>query len=228
MDRNEKKKINFDEGAVTFLDVLGWKGIWNKQGNNPVNNLVTLIREIQEESQNLTSESQKKLSDSDRGVDIITKVLSISDTIAIFTKGPAHISIPIHTQVCSKAISSSIMKEIPLRGAISYGRFYIYDNIMVGPAVDEAASWHESINWIGVVLTPSCLYNYSSCKKIETVESYSSIPYKRRVDHLKLCVNWNFKDKEQLYRVCSAMGPHTPEIADKYLNTIAFLERENV
>ena len=185
-NKKPDKTYKKESGAVTFLDVLGWKGIW-KTRQDAISNLLLLINEIEEIAEELTS-SIEIIDKRDRGKTIETKVLSISDTIAIFTTGPAHIAIPIHSQICSIAIPSSIKKGIPLRGAISYGNFSIEENIMVGPAVDEAASWHESTNWIGVILTPSCKFNNNDYNDIETIEFYSNIPFKTKVNNLDLCV----------------------------------------
>ena len=43
--------------------------------------------------------------------------------------------------------------------------FAILGNIFVGKAVDEAASWHEQADWIGVHLTPSAEYAFKSTAK---------------------------------------------------------------
>lgn len=226
MRNEDREKVNRSKGTVTFLDVLGWKGIW-KTKKDAIPTLLDLIKEIKETSKLITEKSIENQSGNDRGATIETKVLSISDTIAIFTTGPAHMTIPIHSQICSIAIPSSIKKGIPLRGAISYGDFSIEENIMVGPAVDEAASWHESTNWIGVILTPSCKFNIDDPANIEFVVCYQKIPFKNKIDNLNLCVKWNFSDRSNINNLFDSMGPHTPDIASKYLNTLEFLDMNN-
>jgi hypothetical protein len=42
-----------------------------------------------------------------------------------------------------------------LRGAISFGDFYQDKEIVIGPAIDDAARWADLAEWAGVVLTPS-------------------------------------------------------------------------
>ena len=42
-----------------------------------------------------------------------------------------------------------------IRGAITYGEYSYKGNIMLGPGIDECASWHEKADWIGVSLSPS-------------------------------------------------------------------------
>jgi hypothetical protein len=45
-----------------------------------------------------------------------------------------------------------------LRGAISQGFFYQSEAILVGPAVDDAASYYERADWLGIICTPSASY----------------------------------------------------------------------
>lgn len=218
-NKNMSSNIREAKGAVTFLDVLGWKGIWQKR-KDAINTLLTLIKEIENVSNDITIKQSEA-----RG--LTTRVLSISDTIAIFTAGDPKITIPIHVEICSKAIPASIEKRIPLRGAISYGDFSLEKNIMVGPAVDEAASWHESTDWIGVVLTPSAKFNIDNDQTVKHLREYTKIPFKKKVNNLNLCVEWNFDKMDELYNIFNDMGPHIPEIAPKYLNTLEFINSIN-
>ncbi|WP_197702779.1 hypothetical protein [Clostridium perfringens] len=215
IDKAMTSSIKEAKGAVTFLDVLGWKGIWQKR-KDAINTLLTLIKEIESIANDISANKTEN-----RGV--TTRVLSISDTIAIFTDGNPEITIPIHIEICSKAIPLSIEKQIPLRGAIAYGNFSIEKNIMVGAAVDEAASWHEATDWIGVILTPSAKFSIDNIDDIEHLIEYKSIPFKKKVNNLNYCVEWKFDQKNQLYNIFNDMGPHVPEIAPKYLNTLEFI-----
>lgn len=138
MDRN---KIKSGKGAVTFLDVLGWKGIWERN-KHAINNLQDFVCKMQEKAKEI---SEKYGDDPDlRGKSKPTEVVSISDTIAIFTSASPQVAISIHSELCSWALAYSFAQELPLRGAISYGEYSIADNIMLGYAVDESASWHET------------------------------------------------------------------------------------
>jgi len=46
-------------------------------------------------------------------------------------------------------------KNINLRGAMSIGKYYISDKMILGPAADEASMYYEIANWVGVIATPS-------------------------------------------------------------------------
>lgn len=73
----------------------------------------------------------------------------------------------------------ALEQELPLRGAISYGQYSIKDNIMLGYVVDEAASWHESTDWIGVILTPSAQM-ITRDKELKSITTYDKIPFKKK------------------------------------------------
>ena len=171
----DKRKITRGEGAVTFLDVLGWKGIWERN-QSAISKLQNFVYEMQEKAQEITNKYMDDISL--RGKSKPTEVLSISDTIAIFTSASPKIAIAIHAELCSWALVYSLEQELPLRGAISYGEYSIADNIMLGYAVDESASWHETTDWIGVILTPSAKM-YLRGELPEFIVEYSSIPFKK-------------------------------------------------
>lgn len=209
-------------GVVTFLDVLGWKGVYDRN-RDAIARLKNLI------------EGMNDLAEKQRGR-INSKVIvkSISDTVAIFTQcsdQEASIGIEIHGKLCQWAIPQSIELEIPVRGATSFGEFEINENIFVGKAVDEAASWHEHIDWIGVNLTPSAEFVYSPAKDMTLWRTYKA-PNKSKIDWTPRCVDWtanwgqdreirakNIKDKFR------RLGPIVPEITGKFIHTLAFIEK---
>ncbi|TDS27002.1 hypothetical protein BY453_13010 [Halanaerobium congolense] len=213
-----KEKKTIRSGAVTFLDVLGWKGIW-KNNNSSEKDLFSLIKEIKYFS---------------RGSD--TDVKSISDTIVIFTPEGNMNSQEIlehHGYICMEAIKKSIKKEIPLRGATAYGEFSVKENIFVGPAIDEVAAWHELTSWIGVIMTPSAFFEIDSNLKLENWMIYSP-PIKGKMKWDTYCVNWpsiwsnkaNEHEKiRELKNNFKIMGPFLPEYADKYINTLKFFKK---
>src|ERR1700722_726876 len=58
--------------------------------------------------------------------------------------------------IIRKLISDGISKRIFFRGAIGVGKFFadLSNDTIVGQAVSDAASWYESSNFIGCILTP--------------------------------------------------------------------------
>lgn len=210
-------------GVVTFLDVLGWKGVYDRIPE-AIAKLRQLVEGIRDESLPL------KRGRTYREIE----VKSISDTIAIFTLcniDEASNIIEIHGKLCQWAIPQSIELEIPVRGATAFGEFEFSENIFVGKAVDEAASWHEHIDWIGVNLTPSAEFLYSPVKDLNLWRPYKA-PNKSKIDWTPRCVDWtanwgqdrevrtrNIKDKFR------RLGPIVPEISGKFIHTLAFIEK---
>ncbi len=206
-------------GVVTFLDVLGWKGVYNR-----IQNATVVLSDLVD---GLRKQGVKHRGKVQGEVD----VKSISDTIAIFTKcraSEASKAIDIHGVLAHHAIRQSISKEIPLRGAISYGDFDIQQNIFVGKAVDEAASWHEHADWIGVHLTPSAEYVFVEEEGSSLWVRYSP-PNKLPLHWSPHCVNWTYKwdDREleigRVKDIFRRLGPIVPEIAVKLNNTLNFI-----
>lgn len=208
-------------GVVTFLDVLGWKGVYDR---NPdaIASLKQLVEGIRAEA--ITLQRGRTYSEVD--------VKSISDTIAIFTQcrdEEASIIIEIHGKLCQWAIPYSIEAEIPVRGATAFGEFEISDNIFVGKAVDEAASWHEHLDWIGVNLTPSAEFMFSPVKDSTSWRPYKA-PNKSKIDWSPHCVNWTANWQDRVNKTKSIvdkfrrLGPIVPEITGKFTNTLAFIK----
>ena len=220
---SKKEFCVVERGAVTFLDVLGWKGIW-QQNESAIEGLYSLVQWTNKTAEKISQEycNIPEL----RGKSEITKVLSISDTIVLFTAGPYKTAIEIQARICSELLPYALGQELPLRGAISYGEYSVRDNIMLGYAVDEAASWHETTDWIGVILTPSAQMRFQQ-DNCMSIARYDCIPFKRAERTLNMCVDWSFSDRNRLDAVITKKGPHTPEIAPKYLNTLAYLNRSH-
>ncbi|OPH52186.1 hypothetical protein BC351_33170 [Paenibacillus ferrarius] len=223
LKKRETNVIEEKKGAVTFLDVLGWKGIYERRRSYEAINLLSgLFTLILHESKNITDAivTTDGVPDGMKGAE--TTVLSISDTLAIFTPGNPYHSLKIHGLICQLAIPESVRRGIPLRGATSYGRFSTKDSIMIGPAVDESASWHESTDWIGVIMTPTAMFELQG-EYPEVWTEYRDIPLKKKVNGINRCVNWTLDGNPS--KMFADMGPHVPEIAPKYLNTLSFLNQ---
>ncbi|MEK7412851.1 MAG: hypothetical protein AAB263_06000 [Planctomycetota bacterium] len=219
----KSKETSRQAGVVTFLDVLGWKGVYDRQAN-----AITSLKGLVDGVIKQAVEKRGRLS----GVDSDVKIKSISDTIAIFTfcnDTEITKAIEIHGELCQWLIPESIKVELPMRGATSCGEFEISDNIFVGKAVDEAASWHEQGNWIGVNLSPSAQFAFSPVGNSSSWTQYSA-PLKVQMKWQPYCVNWmaNWILPETRRKlICSSfqrMGPIVPEIAPKFINTLAFID----
>lgn len=216
---DDLKKIS---GVVTFLDVLGWKGIYDRHDDA----ILALSRLIQ----GLIKEAEKKRGIIAREIE----VKSISDTIVIFSycfEDEIERAVEIHGQLCQWAIPQSIKSEIPVRGATAYGEFSIQDNIFIGKAIDEAAAWHEQADWIGVHLTPSAEFVFQGGSITSAWHPYIP-PLKTKSNFELHAVNWKnswigggVESIETLKNRFRKFGPIVPEISGKFFNTLAFYKK---
>lgn len=220
-------KTEFKKGIVTFLDVLGWKGLW-QSNREAVKHLKELVHETRKQAIEIVKAYNKKEQAKDvRYKAIEIKVLSISDTIVFLSETESIKTLEFHAELCAWILEYALHRGLPLRGAISYGNFIESDNIMLGPAIDEAAAWHESTDWIGVILTPSAQMYVRTEKVRCIIADYTDIPFKKSNKTLQSCVDWDFDNEDELYDIFLEKGPHMPEVAPKYLNTLKFLEWKN-
>lgn len=221
----DDKEKQLKTGVVTFLDVLGWKGVYVRK-TDAISTLKQFIKEIhiQADKQRGRIEYNKK----------VVEVRSISDTIVLITpclEKDVSTSLDIHGKLCEWIIPRSIDLEIPIRGATAFGEFEydIKENIFVGKAIDEAATWHELADWIGVNLTPSAEYIFRN-----KADDTCWVPYNPPVKTMQKldlhCVCWSkdWSDKEkkidEIKSKFCRLGPLVPEIASKYDNTLKFIK----
>ncbi len=213
----------FKEGVITLLDVLGWKG---KTNINSMYNLWDII------SENKVNDITKQYSKfTEKGENIETKVISISDTIIFYTFcDPLNygIVLELHGEIASDFLIRGLERNILFRGATSLGEFQTKENIFIGPAVDEAASWYERSNWIGIIMSPSAYFKYKKPVNIQTYWIGHDPELKNMRPRLTLCVNWVRESKyntEYMKEYFSQFCPITPEISSKYDNTINFVKK---
>ena len=67
-------------------------------------------------------------------------------------------------------ILKGIYDGIYLRGAISVGKFYQSDSLIIGPAVDEAAEWLQTTEWIGVSTSPTAHYTIEKLAELNKTD----------------------------------------------------------
>ena len=223
--------IEMQKGAVTVLDVVGWMGIW-KNRDDALGELLNLTTMIKNDADLITNRiiSEKSSVDADRGK--TTEVKNISDTIILLTNLEPKLALEVQGLICQKAIALSIEKRIPLRGAVCYGRYKEEGSILIGPAVDEAASWHENAEWFGCFLTPSAFFlNHHT--DMECWKKYP-VPIKTGKAFETACVDWvplfmleytdPEKKREMLCKKFIDMGPIIPQISLKYTNTLDYFD----
>lgn len=214
----ERPRPHASGGVVTFLDVLGWRGIYQRK-EDPLGDLSTLVRELEE------------MAEDEPAPGCETQIRSISDTIAVFSSAEEAAwdqGLELHGQLAAWAIARGMIYQMPVRGATSVGQFQLSANIFVGPAIDEAAGWYEKADWIGVHLTPSAAFAF------EPKDSSMWVPYAPPVagaiGWTCPCVLWpdawlfSDENRQSLLRIFRQMGPITPDISSKYTNALRFFD----
>ncbi|MCM3257303.1 hypothetical protein M3664_05820 [Paenibacillus lautus] len=210
------------EAAVTFVDILGWKGIWQRE-DNAVEKLLTLTSFVEEAI-------TKTAKEHDKFAHLESSLHTISDTIVVITYGDFETSIELHADLMAIVIKDSILEEIPIRGATGYGEVKSIGNILIGPTIDGVAAWYEKSDLIGVFLTPSAqLRSKKANVQIDFLIEYD-VPIKQFGKFKTLCANWVYgwklynekKDLNNLIDSFTNIGPITPEIAPKFYNTMDF------
>ena len=214
-------------GVVSFIDVLGWKGIWVNH-KNALELLTTFRNKLDSEARSLYTSVVKNTRDKPN-----LEIILFSDTIVIFTPNLCDFStaLQFHSQACKLALETGLEFNLPLRGVIGYGDYAYYSKnskTMIGPVIDEISSWNGKVDWIGVILAPSVRFklrfNDISVENFDCVRKYP-IPFKENIKGLDLCVRWgDSKGIELLKDFLNNQISLPPEVASKYLNTLSFLE----
>lgn len=257
-------KTKMKYGFVCIADSLGTKGIWAQIGlddyikkvNEIRSDLLKKIDIVKKKFQNdnKVTLSRKHLS-MDEMLDI--KLYTFSDTYMLFTESqisnidedPLRFAFPsIISELASSLFIFALRNKIFLRGAISHGKFYSDDNLFIGPAVDDAASYIDKADWIGLMFTPSASIRVNEVKKMmerNFPDIYRDYPV-YSIDHdIKLkdndknvrlsVIDWplyymkNVPDNDKItfenfYKLKLSEYP-IPEYANnKYVNTINFAD----
>ena len=126
-----------------------------------------------------------------------------------------------------------VMKRIPVRGCISYGKLYSQakQNIFVGPALIEAHTFGEALDWVGFCLAPSVEQQLMADLPLNERAHYRRISdlkvlRKAPADHLyAFAFNNGTVNGQNPYRpALLEMKARSPAAAhSKYENALAFL-----
>lgn len=195
-----KLRLNKSEkGYLTFADILGWKGIWQRKSDDEVA-LVTKLLKI-----------KKLVSSNDIKVDLISDTFVISSSC-----------ITRQIEACKKLIEECLANKLLIRGATAFGTYYTEDSVYIGQAVDEAASWHEKGEMVGIFLTDSAKIQVKSKIKDEGLKEREVETKGGKIK--TYFVEWySEKNKENFYNIMNDEIIF-PELYKKYSNTEKYLE----
>ena len=200
-----KFKVKRFIGYLTFADILGWKGIWQKQNTpNGKANYAECLFSIKNSLKNKFNNKQN-----------FYNINLISDTFVIFSK-----DFKQSNELSKNLIEQCLEKGLLIRGATSYGECYNKDMVYVGQAVDEAASWHEKGEEIGIFYTSSAKLNIK-LNDVE-LEKYFLIndEVNTKIGKIKTYfINWYNETTEKRFYEIMKKEIIYPEISLKYFNT---------
>lgn len=229
-------------GAVALLDVLGFKGIWQRQSPRTVLQRMRYLRGAGRELQG--PNLQGVLWQFPKAV---LRVMWVCDTIIISatlkrgSRGPRRYLYRAVESVASTAgrlILNATEGSPPflLRGCLAAGEMLADSHALLGPAVDEAAEWYEAADGAFFMLTPSAkaISDKFANTFLTHLEPTLMWPYKVPLkgggvlDTLAFTYGGWTQDgwTERKARLLAAFGPGplpTP-VQNKKENTSAFLE----
>ncbi|MPZ08168.1 MAG: hypothetical protein GEU26_17425 [Nitrososphaeraceae archaeon] len=210
--------LHQEKGIVIFLDVLGMKGIWKNLDFDP--------REVINRWDSAVRSFQNALDENRQYLNTATYFKVLSDTIIITI--PSSLSYGLVGQAFDlilKPFIESMKMRMLLRGVISYGTYYLSKRLIIGPAVDDAASNHNRLNWIGVSLSPSLASRINDIEKFATdsIIYYTMIPHKD-TPYPSMVLNWPDNDPDgECYSILRSEGQNSADHI-KYENTYMFYD----
>lgn len=219
----DEQPARMRDGAVAMLDILGWKGIWQRM---PAAEAIDALQYIEKSVRHVWSlmQDDPKVVGHHRFNLVDLHVQTISDTVVIHAEGKPHPVIELVAGCCATAIGAGLLRGLLIRGAISYGPYSSTEAIFVGPAVDEVASWYDQVEIVGACFTPQAENTaLRRALDLKNVARRTKVPVKGQPARDVLCVDWPrimrlHKDAEQPEAyVLDAMKdvPITPAIALK-------------
>ena len=216
------------KGLLTFADILGWKGIWQKDDiENSIEKLINIKKFLENEIDskcihiNLISD---------------TFVISVNEVILKKEQGSnlknKENIFKLSNCLCKKLIEHCLKQGLLIRGATAYGECYTKEMVYIGKSVDEAASWHEKAEEVGIFYTPSArlrlLKEYSNLKEEKLKKEIKKVNLKKgeilgkSSEKIKTMdtffINWHENNEEYFYKIMESEIIH-PEISQKYFNT---------
>jgi hypothetical protein len=233
-----------ENAAISFLDILGFKGIWQSRKSDDV---LKLLDNVENEAISLYRHPPPK---SKWPKSEPPKVTILSDTIVIVIKSEEPHCLLLLANLVYGLFAHFFESNLFLRGAVTWGKYSQSKSgsSFIGPAIDDVASWYEESNWIGAVLTPKTNYLMDLFPNFTMgVNGYQVTPYIKynvpsssgNANHL-YSVNWpayleasyknlptnknDIKTKKFMYNLFSKQSDINKYVLEKYENTIQFIE----
>jgi len=167
--KNKKgvKSFGITSGKITgffgMFDILGYRSLIE---NNTLDSLIEIFNEF---IMDLDQKAVTLMHQDEHQVTAITptKTLIFSDTIILYqtmSESMLDFSPSFLTKACV-LLRLGFEHGVPLRGAISFGEFFVHERSYLGKPIVDAFEAEKNQQWLGVILTASAEQKYQDYKK---------------------------------------------------------------
>lgn len=233
------------KGAVAFIDILGFKGIWHSMNPQDIIKLFDGVKPRVQQTYMENLQGQKLPFQSAE-----PQITILSDTIVITIESNNPLCLAILASVIFDLFDYFSERRLFFRGAVSYGNYIQYGNTFIGPTIDDVATWYEAANWIGVISTPKTSYQIDSFSALEAIIKTSphiknipcyfkyDVPSRdNRINFPLNCLNWpGYREcrytsvpegicatQKEMEKLFAAQEPFDNSVLVKYENTLRFV-----
>ena len=202
-DPKNDSSEELEEGYLIFADILGWKGIWKKYTSNKERiRIATKLLDIRDIL-------KKEIKEENSSINLI------SDTFIVSSN-----NYEMSNKISKRLIEECLKNSFVIRGTISFGEYYNKDTVYIGPAVDEAASWHDVGEEIGIFYAPSARLSIklkdNELKECHLINDEVFIKNRKIKTYF---INWYSEENKKNFYNIMRNQIITPDISSKYFNT---------
>ena len=202
-DSKNNSSKGLEEGYLIFADILGWKGIWKKYNSNEERiRIATKLLDIRDIL-------KKEIKEENSSINLI------SDTFIVSSN-----NYEMSNKISKRLIEECLKNSFVIRGTISFGEYYNKDTVYIGPAVDEAASWHDVGEEIGIFYAPSARLSIklkdNELKECHLINDEVFIKNRKIKTYF---INWYSEENKKNFYNIMRNQIITPDISSKYFNT---------
>lgn len=184
-------------GAIVVCDTLGFKGIWDRYKDH--GKVLAKLQQVKDLARWVVKSVSSNVQACRSDIELRAAARVFSDTVVFATWSEASSQqekdklqvLYLACKMTVALIDQGQQPEIPFayRGCISFGEFYLAEELIVGPAIDEAAEYMNTPDGAFVWLGPSAealLEEHKTTGGFETVNPsgiHGNVHFDRVLDH---------------------------------------------
>lgn len=150
-------------GFFGMFDILGYSSLIE---NNPLDRLIEIfcqvIKDLDQKAVSLMRPDEHQITEI-----APTKTFVFSDTIILYQTIPKSM-LDFGPSFLTKAcvlLRLGFEYGVPLRGAISFGEFFVHEKSFLGEPITDAFKAEKNLQWSGAILTASAKQKYQDYEK---------------------------------------------------------------